>query len=664
MVDLGQADVVEEAVDILIIGGGMAACGAGYEIVPWLAAAKAQGVDITVKLVDKAALARSGAAAQGLSAIETYIGADRDPADYARMVSNDLMGITRDDLTYDLARHVDESVHLFEAWGLPVWKIDEHDQRRDGAQGLPSLAEGGRPVRCGSWQVMVNGESCKTLVAEAARQGLGMDRIQEHVFITRLLNDRDDGNRIAGAAGFSLRENRVYVYRAKAVLLAAGGGAGIFRPRGVGEGRGMTASPGWSSASTYAMAAEAGAELTMMESRFVPLRFKDGQGPLAAWLQLFRASATNAYGDAFLDGDRDVLSDYAPYGQASVLPACLRNHLVLREMREGRGPIWVDTIGALATLRDTLSPREVRRLEAEAWETLLDGGLAQANAWAADNVEPEKTNSELLPVEPSLVGAQGCACGIWTSGPADVGAPTGEEHPERDKIPSHLPAGWHWGYRGMTTVAGLFTAGDGVGASGHKSASGAHAEGRLAAKAMVRYVLDHPDLVPQPDTDADTLVDEIYRPLRVFAEHADYTTAVDVNPHYVTPAMLQLRLQQVMDEYVAGISTLYVTNEHMLAVAERKLETLKQDAQQLRAKDLHELLRAWENRHRIVAAEAHVRHLRFREETRYPGFCYRMDRNFVDDENWKCFVNSVYDRVTGTWTCFKRAHRDLVRKAL
>ena len=94
----GNPQVVEEEVDILLIGGGMACCGAGYEIMRWIEAAKKEnGVDISVKLVDKAAMDRSGAVAQGLSAINTYIGDEQDPADYARMVSNDLMGITRDD---------------------------------------------------------------------------------------------------------------------------------------------------------------------------------------------------------------------------------------------------------------------------------------------------------------------------------------------------------------------------------------------------------------------------------------------------------------------------------------------------------------------------------------------------------------------------------------
>jgi len=95
----GNPQVIEEEVDILLIGGGMACCGAAYELMRWI-----EGTDLTVKLVDKAAMDRSGAVAQGLSAINTYLG-DNDPADYARMVANDLMGITRDDLAYDLGRH-------------------------------------------------------------------------------------------------------------------------------------------------------------------------------------------------------------------------------------------------------------------------------------------------------------------------------------------------------------------------------------------------------------------------------------------------------------------------------------------------------------------------------------------------------------------------------
>jgi adenylylsulfate reductase subunit A len=648
--------VVEEDLDILIIGGGTAACGAAFELAPWLTQARAQGVDIKVKLVDKAALERSGAAAQGLSAINTYLG-DNDPADYARMVASDLMGITRDDLTYDLGRHVDDSVRLFEAWGLPVWK-------QPGDEGRP-LAAGGKPVRSGKWQIMISGESFKPIVAEAARKALGRERIQEHVFIVRLVNDANDRHRIAGAVGFSLREHKVYVYRFKACLLVTGGCAAIFRPRSVGEGLGRTWYPAWNAGSTYAMAAEAGAELTMMENRFVPTRFKDGYGPVGAWFLLFKSRVINAYGEEYAKRPeaQALLEPYAPYDRAYVTPSCLRNHLLLNELLEGRGPVFMDTVSALGRLAETMTPREIKRLESEAWEDCLDMSIAQAGVWAGENIEPEKKGSELMPTEPYLLGSHAGCCGLWVSGPGDLGAPTDEDHPERDRIPRHLPEGWNWGYRSMTTVAGLFTAADGVGASGHKSSSGAHAEGRIAAKAMVKFVLDHPDHSPELDTPVAELVAAIYRPLHNFLAHRDDTTAIDVNPAYITPRMLQMRLQKLMDEYVAGVGANYRTNAKLLEVAEAKLEVLKDDALQMRAKDLHELLRAWENSHRLLAAEAHLKHIQFREETRYPGFYYRMDFNHIDDTHWKCFVNSVYDRETRTWTLFKRQHVDLVDKA-
>ena len=61
------------------------------------------------------------------------------------------------------------------------------------------------------------------------------------------------------------------------------------------------------------------------------------------------------------------------------------------------------------------------------------------------------------------------------------------------------------------------------------------------------------------------------------------------------------------------------------------------------AANLHELMRCWENYHRILSVEAHARHILFREETRYPGYYYRGDFDMIDDDNWKCFTNSVYD---------------------
>jgi adenylylsulfate reductase subunit A len=185
----------------------------------------------------------------------------------------------------------------------------------------------------------------------------------------------------------------------------------------------------------------------------------------------------------------------------------------------------------------------------------------------------------------------------------------------------------------------------------------------MAAKAMIKYVLDNKDWTPELDTSAEQLVSDILKPVKTWLEFKDYSTAIDVNPNYITPKMLQFRLQKIMDEYVAGVATYYTTNANMMTVAGEKLDMLKEDAEKMRAKDLHELLRAWENYHRILTAEAHLKHIEFRQESRYPGFYYRADKNFVDEENWHVFVNSIYNKETKEWTCFRRAHVDLVDKS-
>ncbi|MEW5766605.1 MAG: adenylyl-sulfate reductase subunit alpha [bacterium] len=627
-------EIVELETDILIVGGGMACCGAAYEIKKWAPDAK-------VLLVDKAAMERSGAVAQGLSAINTYLG-ENTPDDYVRMVRNDLMGIVREDLIYDVGRHVDDSVHLFEKWGLPIWKTED-GHAVDGAKGVTPLAEGGKPVRSGKWQIMINGESYKTIVAEAAKAALGMDNILERVFIVKLLLDANKPNTIAGAVGFSTRENKVYVIKCKTMLVACGGAVNVYRPRSTGEGMGRAWYPVWNAGSTYTMCMQVGAEMTMMENRFVPSRFKDGYGPVGAWFLLFKSKAINALGEDYMVKNKEMLQQYLPYGASKVVPSCLRNHLMLHEIKEGRGPIYMDTPTALAELSKGKDKKEIKHLEAEAWEDFLDMTIGQAGLWAGMNIAPEDTKSELVPTEPYLLGSHSGCCGIWVSGPSDI-----------------APKEWDWGYNRMTTVNGLFTAGDGVGASGHKFSSGSHAEGRIAAKAMARYVRDNAGFTPTLKDSAQKLADEIYAPVKRYHEFKDYSTAADVNPNYIKPKALLLRLVKITDEYGGGCATQYVTNKTMLETAMNLLEMAREDSEKMAAGDLHELMRAWENYHRIWTVESHLRHILFREESRYPGFYYRADFDLVDEENWKCFVNSKYDPETKKWSVLKKEYKQLI----
>lgn len=650
---VAKPEVVEVDTDILLIGGGMSGAGAAFEGAHW---ATPKGLKIV--MVDKAAIDRSGAVAQGLSAINTYIG-ENDVQDYVRYVRADLMGIVREDLIWDLGRLVDDSVHLFEEWGLPIWKKADDGSSMDGFQsrdaGKALLKDGGTPVRSGKWQIMINGESYKAIVAEVAkkalemnRQATGMDQnLYERVYCTRLLLDANNPNRVAGAIGFSVRENKVYVFRANAVLNGSGGAVNIFRPRSVGEGMGRAWFPVWNSGSGYAMGIQAGAELTLMENRFVPMRFKDGYGPVGAWFLFFKATATNAIGEDYCVKYADKLKElYAPYD--SPMTTNLRNAAAMWDMQKGLGPIMMHTDKALQAMAQTMDAKKLKHLEAEAWEDFLDMTIAQAGLWAANNVEPEKVPSELMPSEPYLLGSHSGCAGFWVSGPGDIPG---------------APADWSWGYNRMSTVNGLFMSGDVVGASGHKFSSGSHAEGRIAAKAMVSWCLDNADFKPAIKESVDELVAEMYAPLETYGKYKSYTTApdnIDVNPHYIKPRMMQFRLMKIMDEYVGGISTWYTTSKTMLDEGLKRLSLLKEDSNRMAAKDLHELLRCWENYHRIWAAEAHARHIMFREETRYPGYYFRGDFPKINDAEWKCFNNSKVDPATGEWVNFKKDYVQIV----
>jgi adenylylsulfate reductase subunit A len=613
---MANFETVEVTTDILLCGGGMAACGAAVEAAYW---ANKNGLKVT--LVDKAAMDRSGAVAMGLSAINQYVdinSGNNTCEDYVRYVRNDLMGIAREDLVYDIARHVDSSVHLFEKWGLPIWLDDD-----------------GNYVHEGRWQLMINGESYKVIVAEAAKNALSQQGGEyfERVFITEPIMD---GDRIAGAVGFSTREEKFYVFKAKATMAAMGGAVHVFKPRSSGEGLGRAWYPPWNSGSSVYFTLMAGAEQTCQEVRFIPVRFKDAYGPVGAWFLLFKSRATNAFGGEYMVERTDELQKWGPYGKVKPIPANLRNWLGMLDEFEGKGPIFMRTEEAIQKLADKYKDdpkaykKKMKELEAEAWEDFLDMTISQAILWAGTDVQPEEKSSEIAAAEPYFIGSHSGASGAWVSGPKDL-----------------APDEYFWGYEYMSTVKGLFCAGDASGASSHKFSSGSHAEGRAAGKSMVRFVLDNNT---QPNVDAgqvEKLKEQTLKPLDVFAQHGAMSSDPDINPDFCKPKMFMFRLQKIMDEYAAGVSAGFKTNAPKLNRALELLGWLKEDSEKLAAEDLHELMRCHENIQRMYQAECHVRTILFREETRWPGYYFRNDFPTIDEENWKVFVNCSYK--DGNW---------------
>ena len=607
--------------DILIIGGGMSGCGAAFESKFW-------GSDLKVVIAEKAVIERSGATGEGLSAINCYMGQRygwNTPEDFVNYVVNDMMGLAREDLVYDVGRHVDSSVHLLEEWGLPVWKKDD-----------------GTYERIGRWQIPIHGESIKPVTAEPARKAVGQENIYERVSITHLLADANDPNRIAGAVGFGVREDKLYLFKAKAVIITSGGASNVFRPRSVNEGIGRTWYSVFATGSAYGLMIPVGTEMTQMEHRFVPTRFKDGYGPVGMWFQYFHARVTNALGEDYTVTRDDELDKFPPYGRAVPTPTPLRNHQMFLDIKDGLGPMYMRTEEAMQKLAEG-DPEKMNKVREEAWEDFLDMTIAQALTWASQNIEPEVTPSEVNLAEPYIMGSHSGEAGAWVSGPEDLSPPE-----------------YFWGYNKMTTIRGLFAAGDGVGAAPHKFSSGSFTEGRLAAKAAVNFVRDSGDTPTVNDEQVRQLHQSIWAPLETFDKYRGASTAEDINPNYINPAQALVRLQKIMDEYAGGASSWYTTNGPTLERGIALIEMLREDLKQLAARNRHELLRCWEVVHRTWVGEAHMRHLLHRQETRWPGYYYRADYPNLDDANWRVFVNSTYDAANDKWNLRTRPYLNVV----
>jgi adenylylsulfate reductase subunit A len=206
------------------------------------------------------------------------------------------------------------------------------------------------------------------------------------------------------------------------------------------------------------------------------------------------------------------------------------------------------------------------------------------------------------------------------------------------------------GLQPLMTVDGPFGAGDTIGGTAHKFSSGSFTEGRIAAKAAVKYVKDLKNAQPQvSEKEYRDLEKAIYQPLEYYRVGRNEFVAGTVSPSYLLPIQGLQRLEKIMDEYVGGISTNYMTNNQLLNRGLELLAMLKEDMNSMGAEDLHQLQRAWELHHRLLASESVTHHTLFCEETRWPGYYYRGDHMKLDDENWLCFALSRYDRNIGKW---------------
>ncbi|MDH5203654.1 MAG: adenylylsulfate reductase subunit alpha, partial [Nitrospirota bacterium] len=360
----------------------------------------------------------------------------------------------------------------------------------------------------------------------------------------------------------------------------------------------------------------------------------------------FKTPALDTYDQPYVFGYLSETDKWAPYSKIKPCPTPVRNYEMILAIKAGKAPLLMHTERVVERFQKEITdPKELKKkikeYEAEAWEDFLDMTIAGATNWAAHNVDPMEKPMELQLSDPSFIGSHAASCGAWVCGPEDL-------------MPKEYADAFPAKYNFMTTVMGLFTAGCGAGACAHKFSSGAHVNGRIAAKSAVRFANDKKGYTPTVSDDTiNKLKETVYKPFSLYDEKKDFTTLPDVNPNYIQPRMFLFRLQKIMGEYAGSWETRYGTSDKMLETALWKLAFCVEDTEKIAAKDLHELLRAWEAIHRLWVAEACVRTRMARKESRWPGYYHKYDYLKLD-EGQKHFLNVKYDVDKKEWTVFDR----------
>ena len=393
--------------DVLIIGGGTAGCYAALTI--------SRNSDASVLVAEKANIKRSGCLAAGVNAINAYIVDGRKPEDYVEYAKKDADGIVREDLLMTMSEGLNRVTHKMENLGLVILKD-----------------ENGNYVARGNRNIKINGENMKPLLAKAVEK-------LEDVTILNRINITDyivEENEIKGAFGFSIEEGTAYEIRAKKVLCATGGAAGLYRPNNPGFSRHKMWYPPFNTGAGYAMGIRAGAEMTTFEMRFIALRCKDTIAPTGTIAQGVGAKQVNAKGEVYED----------KYG----LTTSERVYGTVMENLEGRGPCYLRTEGITAEQDESLK------------KAYLNMAPSQTLKWLESGKNPSEQNVEIEGTEPYIVGGH-TASGYWVD--------TDRE----------------------TTIHGLFAAGDVAGGCPQKYVTGAMVEGEIAAKKIVSQLNEERD---------------------------------------------------------------------------------------------------------------------------------------------------------------------------
>ena len=388
--------------DVLIIGGGTAGCYAALTI--------SENSDKKVLICEKAHIKRSGCLAAGVNALNAYIVEGRKPQDYVDYAKKDADGIVREDLLLTMSEKLNEVTDRLEKLGLVILKD-----------------KNGKYVTRGNRNLKINGENIKPILADAVEKAKNVTVLNRVNIFDYSVKD----NKINGAFGFGIENGIFYTIEAKAVIIATGGAAGLYKPNNPGFSRHKMWYPPFNTGAGYAMGIRAGAEMTTFEMRFIALRCKDTIAPTGTLAQGVGAKQINSLGEVY----------ETKYG----LTTTERVYGTVNENKEGRGPCYLRTEGITAEQDESLL------------KAYLNMAPSQTIKWIESGRNPSRQNVEIEGTEPYIVGGH-TASGYWV---------------DTDRA---------------TTIEGLFAGGDVAGGCPQKYVTGALAEGEIAGLSAVKYI--------------------------------------------------------------------------------------------------------------------------------------------------------------------------------
>jgi succinate dehydrogenase/fumarate reductase flavoprotein subunit len=295
--------------DVLCIGGGIAGL---------MAAIHARENGAKVIVCDKANTVRSGSASTGNDHFRCYIpeyhGPDIDPI--VNEILNSQGGITRSrEIVYTWMGKSFEIVKLWDGWGIPM--------KHDGKWDFSGHAYPGQPRTA----LKYAGRNQKRILTAQARKK-DIEIVNRVMVFDLILHDHG-----FTAIGLSTRENKLYLFNAKSVVLSTGGCVGLYPsptpasifnrascPACTGDGR--------------AIAFRVGAELINMEipQRWAGPKYFSRCGK-ATWIGVlkdpdnrpvgpFVSKPDRRYGDAIADVYHSLFEDYFSAGNGPVYMDC------------------------------------------------------------------------------------------------------------------------------------------------------------------------------------------------------------------------------------------------------------------------------------------------------------------------------------------------------